>query len=409
MKKIVLSLAGVMAAVAFAPEASAVPVFARQTGMACTACHFQHFPAINGFGRAFKAAGFTMMGAQEKVEGEHLSIPATLNMAILATAGIDAAQGVQSNLFVPNGGGELQIFFGGKVNDFSGWLSELGTGATGSASGKLHIMPEVAPGIHAGVSIFNIGQGAGGVMEMLNTGATSIHRLMGKTGAGTVTNGGGKIHNEAASARQYIAPEGGGTGAAINVVADNFAVTVAREAQATAISAPGSVGALNSQYIRAVFMTDIAGFDSGFGIQHFSGNSNAQTGLIGQKAYILDAQMQGQVGEMPLGVYASYGNASADLTGNNKYNLLGTQAKTSFNIAGELGIVPGVATVQLALRQGNTGAAINGGDNAIMIGATYELSMNMELGLHYTKNSGSAWTAVPTGNSATTFLLETLF
>ena len=409
MKKIVLSLAGVMAAVAFAPEASAVPVFARQTGMACTACHFQHFPAINGFGRAFKAAGFTMMGAQEKVEGEHLSIPGSLNMAILATMGVDSAQGTASTLFVPNGGGELQIFFGGKVNDFSGWLSEMGTGSGGSASGKLHLMPEVAPGIHAGLTIFNIGQGAAGAMEMLNTGATSIHRLMGKTGAGTATNGGGKIHIEATSARQYIAPEAGGTGAAINVVGDNFAVTYAREAQATATSAPGVLGTLNVGYLRAVGMFDLAGFDSAVGIQNFNGNASGVTALgatfQGAKATIIDAQMQGELAGMPAGFYASYGTAPASAT--NIYNAAGTVSKTSFNVAGELGVVPGVATVQLGLRSGRTGANLN--DNAFMIGATYELSMNMELGLHHTANSGSAWTGVATGSSATTFLLETLF
>jgi len=73
MKKVALSLAGVLAAATFAPEASAVPAFARQTGMACSACHAQHFPILNGFGRAFKAAGFTMMGAQEKIEGDNIS------------------------------------------------------------------------------------------------------------------------------------------------------------------------------------------------------------------------------------------------------------------------------------------------------------------------------------------------
>jgi hypothetical protein len=31
-----------------AQDAGAVPAFARQTGMACNACHFQHFPALNG-------------------------------------------------------------------------------------------------------------------------------------------------------------------------------------------------------------------------------------------------------------------------------------------------------------------------------------------------------------------------
>src|SRR3989338_6880146 len=83
MKKIVLSLAGVLAATAFAPEAAAIPAYARQVGMACNACHAQHFPVLNSFGRAFKAGGYTMMGAQGKVEGEHLSLPDTLNMSMI--------------------------------------------------------------------------------------------------------------------------------------------------------------------------------------------------------------------------------------------------------------------------------------------------------------------------------------
>ena len=92
MKKIVLSVTTVMIAAAFAPEASALPVFARQTGMACSACHFQHFPLLNRFGRAFKSAGFTMMGAQAVVEEEDnkektLSIPSNLNMAIWTSLG----------------------------------------------------------------------------------------------------------------------------------------------------------------------------------------------------------------------------------------------------------------------------------------------------------------------------------
>jgi hypothetical protein len=37
--------------------AEATPGFARQTGMACVACHFQHYPTLNSFGRAFKASG----------------------------------------------------------------------------------------------------------------------------------------------------------------------------------------------------------------------------------------------------------------------------------------------------------------------------------------------------------------
>ncbi len=414
MNKIVLSIAGVMAAMAFAPEASAVPVFARQTGMACSACHFQHFPAINSFGRAFKASGYTMMGAQEKVEGEHLSIPDRLNMAVLATGGIERVSGGPSNVFVPGTGGELQFFFGGKVTDFAGFLSEFATAPAGAASAKLAIMPEVTPGIHAGLTLYSTGQGAAGNGEMLNTGATSIHRLMGNGGPN-------KEHIRATSARQYVANEkaiAGGTGASINVIGNNFAFSYAKETDVAPGVAGGTAGVgLPFTYLRAVGLFDLAGWDTGVGIQAFGGTGLAAASVLAgapvensHKATIIDAQMQGEMGGMAVGIYASYGTAPGSAVGGvlNAFNINAGTA-SSFNIAAEVGVVPGLATVQVALRSAKNGALVNDKDNAIMLGLTYELAQNMELGLHHTMQSGSAWNGVAVGKSATTVLLETLF
>src|ERR1035437_3339438 len=138
MKKIVLSIAAVMAAAAFAPEASALPVFARQTGMACSACHFQHFPLLNGFGRAFKGAGFTMMGAQGKIEGENLDIPNVLNLGVFTTAAYQRQSndpaGTAPKWIVPSTGGELSLFLGGRISEFAGFLAELGMGGGGATT-----------------------------------------------------------------------------------------------------------------------------------------------------------------------------------------------------------------------------------------------------------------------------------
>jgi hypothetical protein len=42
-------------------KAEAVPSFARQTGFACSQCHYQSFgPALNSFGREFKLLGYTL-------------------------------------------------------------------------------------------------------------------------------------------------------------------------------------------------------------------------------------------------------------------------------------------------------------------------------------------------------------
>jgi hypothetical protein len=48
-----------LASVCAAPAARAVPSFARQTGMACEACHTV-FPELTHFGRMFKANGYTL-------------------------------------------------------------------------------------------------------------------------------------------------------------------------------------------------------------------------------------------------------------------------------------------------------------------------------------------------------------
>src|ERR1700731_4358085 len=42
-----------------APAALAVPSFARQTGMACEACHTV-YPELTHFGRVFKASGYVL-------------------------------------------------------------------------------------------------------------------------------------------------------------------------------------------------------------------------------------------------------------------------------------------------------------------------------------------------------------
>lgn len=50
-----------------APAAHAVPSFARQTGLACSACHTS-FPELNAFARAFKLNGYTLNGMEELQE-----------------------------------------------------------------------------------------------------------------------------------------------------------------------------------------------------------------------------------------------------------------------------------------------------------------------------------------------------
>ncbi|MDD2721309.1 MAG: hypothetical protein PHH47_08390 [Gallionella sp.] len=419
MKKIVLSIAAVMAAASFAPEASAVPVFARQTGMACSACHFQHFPLLNGFGRAFKSAGFTMMGAQEKVEGEHLSIPAMLNFGVLTTTGYDTVSGSTANLkggnkawFVPGSGGELSLFMGGRISEFAGFLTETGLGAaaaTGAA--KIALMFPVGESHVGVVAHTSNGQGVAYSYETLNTGAVNTHKMTALNGnnqgaAVTNVNGG---HTGVYSAAQFLGTNTAATGLSFVASNDNLGFINIGKYDLAGVGT-ATAGSLPLTYVRIAGMFEAAGFEMAAGVQSFSGTS--QVGINAQaKATVVDFQAQGEVSGMGLGVYASYGSAPAVFGGTNAFNARNLQTRSSFNIGAELGVIPGVSTLQLAYRSGKSGGAVGADtDNAFQVGATYELAQNVELSLTHTSQSGSAWAvAAPVGKSMTNLMMEALF
>ncbi len=430
MKKIVLSIAGVMAIAAFAPEASALPVFARQTGMACSACHFQHFPLLNGFGRSFKAGGFTMMGAQAKVEGDNLSIPAELNMAVLTSMGyIKSNQTADATGMAKNygngvwgvpgqgagGSGEASLFFGGHVSDFAGFLSELGFGGANAAIGsaKLPILFPVGDSRIGFVPFATNGQGASYGMETLNTGANAIHMMSNTVGPNGEFAG-------AMSAQQYIGTNTNATGVAFVGTNDMGFVNVTKFNQTG--PGAGGYGSLGSTYARLAGTFDVAGWDSAVGIQSWSGSSLSTAGLgqnmvlatlaantaqsattVGtmntSKATAIDGQMQGDIGGLPVGFYASYARAPGQALGSvitNSYNA-GSLTRSSFNIDAEVGVLPGVATIGAAVRQGKSGVADAAGnnltDNAYFLTATYKLQQNMLARLSYVAQSGGYWNA----------------
>ncbi|MDD5058058.1 MAG: hypothetical protein PHQ60_09300 [Sideroxydans sp.] len=423
MKKIVLSLAGLLAATAFAPEASAVPVFARQTGMACSSCHFQHFPLLNAVGQDFKANGFTKMGAKGKFKSEDLSIADTVNMGVFTTTYFQTQSAGQTagvtnpvavpKWGVPGTGGELSLFIGGRISEFAGFLSEAGLGGGGTANtggvvgaAKLVMLFPVGDARIGPVIYSSTGQGAAYSFELLNTGAAATHKMMGNGGPSDQ-------HVQAAYAAQYLGTNTAATG--ISVVANNAMGFVNVGAwEMAGNDAVGGANNLDLTYMRLASTTNFGDWEVGFGIQNFGGTSSVTH--VSPKATMIDGQMQGALNDMPLGLYASYGTAAASSTGTdgtNPFNGSTTNAKTSLNLAAEFGIVPHVSTVQVALRMAKNGNATNNADNALMLGVTYELAQNVGLSFHHTQQFGSAWDVVggtePAGKTANTLLLETLF
>jgi hypothetical protein len=436
LNKIVFLLASVVAAATFTTEASALPLFARQTGMECAACHFQHFPMLTAFGRSFKSGAYTMVGAQEKVEGDNLSIPAVLNMAVLSTAGYtkdNSAATVQApgatnvgagdgQFYVPGSGGEFSLFIGGRTSDFSGALAEVGllndgTMTAGVTSAKIPMLWEVADGTRAGIVPFTTdGQGASYGFETLNTGANAIHTML---FVGGDVNG---MIAPALSAQQYIGTGAAATGIAGVVNNESYFINLTKFNQVAQDTGGAKLG---STYARAAYIFDMAGWDSAVGVQSWSGSSNDGAGAADTetKGVAIDGQMQGSLGGMPVGFYASYANAAASTaTTTNAFNS-GLAKRSAFNFSTELGVIPEVATINFGMRRGKSGqevgavfdpvagtysagtAGSNASDNAFLVGASYKLRQNIMLNFYYVSQSGDYWN---TGNTAAVGSKETV-
>lgn len=448
LKKTILFWVAMLAASAFIPEASALPVFARQTGMQCSSCHFQHFPLLNSSGRAFKSSGFTLMGTHRKVEGEDLSIPATLGMAVLTTAGFERSNGLKESstptgqkntgdgtYYMPGSNGELSIFLGGRVTENAGFLMEFGTvEAAATSSAKLPLFFVVRDKTRAGIVPFTTdAQGPSYGFETLNTGANAVHQMTPHTGL----NG---DHAMANSAQQYINTSGYATGVAMVVNNPKGFVNLTRfNQQGPQAKDNGLSSDLSSTYLRLVgIIFEVAGWEAGVGVQKWSGSSySSDTEIVGtpggmavSEASAIDLQLQDEWRGMQVGIYATYARTPAAVGAISSYNQVGgvqgTLQRSAFNIAGEIGVIPEKVMLGMAVRRGYSGqdaginsaaATANGSnmsDNAVMLTGSYKLAQNMVLSLTHTSQSGDWWSAAntarpTTGNRTITLNLFTLF
>jgi hypothetical protein len=458
MKKVALTLASVIAATVFAPEASAVPAFARQTGMACDACHFNSYPILTGFGKAFKTGGFTMMGSQNKIEGEHgLSIPAEMNIGVYlqhriqrksgtdvatpasaAVAGSGtiaggitapvAADGAYKELTQNSGFGridfpdEFAVFFAGRVSEGIGSLTELAVGGpnAGVAGTKLVFSTDLGS-MKALVVPFTVGGlGPQYGFDLFATGSTANGR---------------PIENQQTFTGSYLGTNGNASGAAIGVASEDFHVTFTPWAEGHLASNSGiNATGLGGTYIRAAYTPTIAGFETGFGVQMFGGNAlkgvdpvsgGAALGVSSgtaqsvidnhvNSATIFDAQAQGEVAGMPIGIYGSYGTAAkSTATANNAYNG-GSEVRSHMGVLADVGVIPHVLNVQAGLAFAKTGNLVAGAaetDNAIVVGVRYKLRQNVKLALAYSMMSGTAYDAggsLDTTSTTTTTAGKTL-
>ena len=406
MKKLIYPLAIALTTIAFSPTASAIPGYSRQTNSACNACHFQSFPALNATGRAFKASGFTMIGAQKKIEGSQgLSLPENLNAGAVMKIRYQKTDGTATvaNQATNKNDGQLQMFdelllmVGGRVSENIGVQLELDLlgGNPLVANFKMPFMFDVN-GVKAGVIPFTTGgQGVAYGFELLNTGAVRGQRIM--------------EARTSFSAQQYIGTGSSAEGVALVASNDKYFANLSKWSPRKVGDASGSPTA---SYLRVAFTPTMDEWNLGIGAQSWSGSAtNPASTYVKTEAYALDAQAQGMVNDMPVGIYFTHASAKGTSAGEaaNFFNA-NPNAEKATTIAGQLGVLPGKATVLAAYRKGDTGAATNNGDNALMIGGTYLIVQNVQLQLNHEMYSGSRYDPKPaSGKQQTTLMLFAAF
>ncbi|MBI1887167.1 MAG: hypothetical protein HYS19_02160 [Nitrosomonadales bacterium] len=423
MKKIVLSLASVLAATAFAPEASAIPAFARQTGMACNACHQQHFPVLNSFGMAFKASGYTMMGSQGKIEAEHMSIPDTLNMSMLIKAryqdtnGTDAVGTLSGQ--TTNGGqwqipDEFALFAGGRVAENIGVFTEINVAGTQTAGGavvagfKLPFSFDVG-GAQLGVIPFTAGAGPAFGFELSSQSLTSAIRW--------------SEDRVIQSANQIGLNTVNATGLALVARNDMGYINFTRWSPNFTASGASSIQ-LRSNWLRIAATPTVADWNMHIGLGVASGTNYTATGTVftqvDTKATVLDFQGQTQLGGKDFSLYANYARAPGTAAGALVANLFNANvnAQTAWVIGADYSVIPNTLHIGGAIKRGDNGLVTLNKDNAIMVQGIYDLAQNVALHLVHTKHNGSSWDlggvnrptvssgALSGGDSLTTFMLE---
>jgi len=428
-RALALLVASVSTLLASMPSA-AVPAYARQTAKACSSCHFQHYPALNDFGMDFKAGGYVDM-KNKPLAGKDLSLADSLYGSVFTkiryqkSNGTDGVDG-NGDAVKSTHSGELQfpdefaLLFGGRVGEHIGFLIEaqLASGEDATLAGFK--MPMIWPlgdsGLKGGVVPYTTdGLGASYGFELLNTGAVRNVRV--------------SEHRNETSAQQYVFFQnlGAATGFSFVLHDPRFYVVVAPYTPNHLPGAGSNLGGLKSTYLRAAVTPTVAGWSLGAGVQVWSGNNvrfdDGGTIVTGStKGWAIDGQAQGSVAGMPLGVYLAHAKAPGTSAGAASPNLFNARpnARTATTVTAELGVLPNKATVIVAYRKADNGAASSGSDNAFTLGATYQIYQNVQLQLaHSSRQKGANGVGrygpndpangTTGGNTMTTFMLSAGF
>jgi len=384
MKKMIFSASAfalvAVSAISLAPTtASAIPAFARQTGAACLSCHFQEVPALKAFGRAFKMGSFTDVGDQALVEDDNLSIPAVLNASMVVRGDVvHTSGGTANSTTVYDIPADTNFLVAGRIGSNTGAFVEFGggTGDTGAGFNNFQLMNSWdVGGFKVGLGFADDSFGGSSVLEVSNVfgqHSGGVGDLGGNVGAinnsgftNSMTSIGAWIGNDLGYVQFALITPGGAAGWTVNGAADGGINTTAGAVD---------VGFKLAKLVRAVATLDVGGWDTLVGFGVVSGKVGKTTGTTAaftpeMNMVFVDGQIQGDVGDMSLGVYVDYAHAK----GKDNGNILGAQdVSTALGVNSLLGGTAFQPFVAGPAPGGSNRVEATTGYNAISSGQTFD-------------------------------------
>ena len=389
MKKIILSAASLavaaVASVSVAPTTSeAIPAFARQTGSACLACHFQSFPTLAAYGRAFKMGGMTD-SSRDLVEDEHLSIPATLNWTVMVRPNFETVDNgtTKANAFKF---ADPVFMIGGRAGEHTGVFVEYGAGGLYANAQMINSFD--MGDLKAGVTIFSAGFGSDAGMQVMSVWGQHGGLLGGKS---LTING---------------AMDGGSNGVALWTGNDTWVAQLGFVNAVDFVEAgdPAQNNLRFAPVLRGNYFLEAGDWEIGLGAIVATGSTGAG-GNTDQKRTGIDAQAFGEVNDMQIGIFADWATAPAgSATGNtNTYNASTTDARTGYSFrvtvkpTSQLIFLAGIGQDKAMIDANGDPSGTFNTVKKTLVGVEYEVYQNGVINLTYGSNDDGTKTVKTTG------------
>ncbi|MDF1877046.1 hypothetical protein JHD47_04390 [Sulfurimonas sp. SAG-AH-194-L11] len=370
MKK--LTILAFMSLSVFVVNAVALPAFARQLGVSCSACHSQNgYPALNRFGREFKASGYTMVGSQKVItddkNSKFMSLTETLNMSLMANMSYSKSSSTSATINVPN---EASVFIGGRIAEGVGTFTEMGYDAEAASFSLVNMRLPF---------IYNISDYTVGVVPYL-TDADGPSASTNMLNAGSVVSSLGDLF----AAQEYV--QNG------EVLAEGVSLYIYSDLWNAAYSAwiPVNGSASNVEFANfaSVAVTPRVGsWDVDVGAEIWWGTSQVQdpnnSSLVIRRktdSYALKFQARGSISDVPVSFFGDYANASSAV--NSLYSV-NTNDKYAASLSSEVAVLPRVVMVSAGYRLADNGATTNSSDNGFLLGARYFYRENVQFRIGY--------------------------